>query len=68
MTDTAQACGNCKFYDKEQDAIGMCLHPITNLMRELVRHHMVPYAFNDIEVTTLMPYAGKDCPTWTAKL
>lgn len=66
MTDERR-CGTCKHYDKEQRSIGFCVHPVTVFMRELVRNEMVPFAFSELEVTTLMPNAGKDCPTWQAR-
>ena len=62
-----QRCGTCKFYNKERDAIGLCRHPITQLMRHLYQEGMVPFAFSELEVTTLMPNAGTDCPTYEAQ-
>ncbi len=68
MTDTAQACGNCKYWDRTVvDTLGLCRHPITNLLRDLVRDGDIPAAFGELEVTTMTNLAGKYCPTWTAK-
>lgn len=62
-----QCCRTCTFYDSESIAAGLCRHPITELMRDLTRNHMVPFAFSELEVTTLGPTAGSDCSTWKAK-
>jgi len=54
-------------YEKTGVEFGSCRHPITELMRGLTRHGQVPMAFSELEVTTLKPHFGKDCPTWPAK-
>lgn len=59
-----RCCGTCRFYEKGLPWFGTCRHPTTQFMRELVSHKMVPFAFVQLEVTTLDRTAGTDCPTY----
>ena len=65
--DNEQRCGTCAHYEKTGIEFGSCRHPITELMRGLTRYGMIPAAFSELEVTTIKPNFGKDCPTWHAK-
>ena len=61
-------CGTCAHYDQNGPSgkYGLCFHSITVFMRGNARHNLVPAAFSELEVTTMAPSAGKDCPTWQA--
>lgn len=68
MTDTAQVCGNCKWFKDYGNVYGECDYPLPEWMRvQFARMYSSAFCGDIIGPAGMTKDDGKDCPTWHAK-
>ena len=62
-----QRCGTCKWFRELYDS-GDCEYPLPQWVKLTVdRLYGTAFPFDPMNVFTMNPDDGKDCPTWHAK-
>jgi hypothetical protein len=66
MTDTAQACGNCKWFVNTLGVYGSCSYPVPEWAKGLLlRLHQSVFPGEPLSPSVTHDEFGKDCSTWT---